>query len=446
MADDKAERVAELVEDTESFDDVARAWGADPSIGARAALANERIGNLLPAALGELERRGRGESMPIELRDWPRMATALGGGLWPGCHVLTGGTGSGKSQLALQLALQAAQDGIPTRYVALELDALGLVARLLCMMAGDGAGVWWSSLYTGRNDRGDLLKGHKLGELHRAYGAELAALPLYLSTDQGAHGWSYDAIGPTVEQLRAAHPEAAARPVLLVVDFLQLLASPDGAPGEDVRERIGKAAYQARNAAREQNAAILLLSSTARNNYEATAPDLTPDGVPGVSAAGLVGMGKESGEIEYAADSALVLCRAPGDPDAVWLAVAKLRAGRAKWLRLVERNGWLSEGGPGTERGPPGTAGTGNKPGDKPLPAKVDHLVKLETDVKGAERAAETAERLAGETADPTKQRALQREAQTQRGRAAAATAKLQVARSGQAGHNGGGNANPFKR
>jgi len=327
--------------EAEQFDTIEAPPKPDPSGSAAAeALRPERIGELLPGIVDELARRGRGESNPIPLPHWRRLAKTLGGGLWPGCHVLTGGTGSGKSQLALQLALQAARAGIPTRYVALELDAPGLVARLLCMMAGDGAG-WWSSLYTGRDEHGELLP-HRAAELGRVHGAELAALPLYLSTDQGAHGWSYDAIGPAVEQLRAAHPEAAGRPVLLVVDFLQLLASPDGVR-EDLRERIGKAAYQARNAARQHGAAVVLLSSTARSSYEEMSPKLTPIGVPDKTAASLVGMGKESGEIEYAADSALVVCRSPDDRGAVWLAVAKQRAGSSKWVRMVERDGWLSE-------------------------------------------------------------------------------------------------------
>jgi hypothetical protein len=32
------------------------------------------------------------------------------------------------------------------------------------------------------------------------------------------------------------------------------------------------------------------------------------------------------------------------DPGAMWIAAAKLRAGSGKWCRLVESNGWFSEG------------------------------------------------------------------------------------------------------
>jgi replicative DNA helicase len=311
----------------------------------------ERLANVLPGALDRLRRRALGIDKPIELPNWPRLATALGGGLWPGCHILTGGTGTGKSQLALQLAFQAAKQGIPTRYVALELDDLGLVARLLCMAAGDRAGVWWSQLYTGQG----ALSTHKLDELARAYGAELAALPLYLATDQGPHGWSYDQIEPAVELLREVHPEAQDRPVLLVVDFLQLLTSPEG-KREELRETIGRAAYAARHAARKRNAAVLLLSSAARDKYAALSVELDTDGKPTAGHYDLVGMGKESGDIEYAADTAIVLTRNKEAKGELWVAIAKQRAGKGGWFRLVESNGWLMEAG---EAGAPGAAAVG---------------------------------------------------------------------------------------
>ena len=339
-----------MIDDDDDFTEVTPETAKDQAV---VAPAGKRLGAVLPGAVEQLRRRATGEEKPIPLPNWRNFAETMGGGLWPGLHVLTGGTGTGKSQFALQLALQAAQGGVPTLYVGLELDDLGLVARLLCMAAGDGAGIWWSSLYTGKG--GGVQSDAKLRQLDSAYSAELSRLPLYLDTDQGPHGWAYDQIGPAVEQLRAAHPEANGRPVLLVVDFLQLLG---GEGNEDVRERIGKAAYQARQAARKHNAAILVLSSTARANYGTLGGlVLNGKGEPKTMPAELVGMGKESGDIEYAADSALVIARATGELDdkgnvygdddgAVWIAAAKLRAGSGKWCRLVERNGWFSEGAP----------------------------------------------------------------------------------------------------
>ncbi len=335
---------------------------------ARAALAKERIGEILPDAIGHLRRRASGEDGPILLPNWPNLAAMLGGGFWPGLHILTGGTGTGKSQFALQVALQAALAGIPVRYVGLELDSLGLVARLLCMTAGESAGTWWSSLYTGK--WGKTPGVQHLERLVADGGPMLAKLPLYLCTEQGPHGWGYDQIGGAAEQLRTAHPELPpTAPVLFVLDFLQLLggATPEnGAPvrNEDTRERLSKAAYQAREVARKHNVVVLALSSTARTNYAALNGIVLDEmGWPKTHAADLIGVGKESGDIEFASDSSLVLARATGeakddgntygaDPGAMWIGAAKLRAGQSTWCRLVESQGWLSEGAP---RGPANT-------------------------------------------------------------------------------------------
>lgn len=338
--------VAELLADTVPMLDPTAAAAVEAAKAKVELLQREKLGELLPGAVEQLRGRVTGKELPIQLPNWPRLAQALGGGLWPGCHILTGGTGTGKSQLALQLALQAARAGIPTRYVALELDSLGLVARLLCMAAGDKAGLWWSQLYNGQGVQSE----QRLNQLVQAYAGELAGLPLYLATDQGPHGWSYDSIEPAVELLRAAHPEADGRPVLLVVDFLQLLTSPEG-KREELRETIGRAAYAARHAARKHGAAVLMLSSAARAQYTALSVDLSLHGSPEIHHAELVGAGKESGDIEYAADTAMVLARNNENKGEVWLAVAKQRAGRGGWFRLVEQNGWLFEG---DENGQPG--------------------------------------------------------------------------------------------
>jgi hypothetical protein len=101
--------------------------------------------------------------------------------------------------------------------------------------------------------------------------------------------------------------------------------------------------------AKDYGAAVLLVSSTARENYgpldraEAPlgkkAPEPFGQGNPGR----FIGLGKESGEIEFAADSLLVLGKdaeeAVAGSTSVALAVAKIRARnpdapRDGWVRL----------------------------------------------------------------------------------------------------------------
>jgi hypothetical protein len=131
--------------------------------------------------------------------------------------------------------------------------------------------------------------------------------------------------------------------MLIVVDFLQLVASPPGVR-EDLRERIGRAAYAGRAVARDLDAAVLMVSSTARENYgtmggeaEGRGPKLG-EGNP----SRLVGTGKESGEIEYSADGALVLTtepwktnKPPEDGTRCWLALAKGRAVIPTWIPML---------------------------------------------------------------------------------------------------------------
>ena len=284
------------------------------------------LGDFLPAAWAAMGRRASGEDKPAPL-PWngkKGIASKLGGGLWPGLYVLTGGTGSGKTQWALQAALHAALEGWPVLYCGLELDREGIAARLAAMLARRQ----WSDLYLGRRatevaptekQRGRSCR--ELEEVMHATGDTLAKLPFRL--DMGPpFGWSYDRLAAGVRGMAEAHP--GKRPVV-VLDFLQLVMSPEGREREDLRERIGRAAYAGRQAARDHGAAVLLLSATARGNYEALnfkarPTKAKPDRPPRVDvrtmgekpkpipfAGELVGLGKESGEIEYAADYVLSL-------------------------------------------------------------------------------------------------------------------------------------------
>ena len=164
---------------------------------------------------------------------------------------------------------------------------------------------------------------------------------MYLDAASGS-GWSYKAIGPALAELRAAEPVAGAagNPAFLIVDFLQLVVSPDPAKSEELRERIGKAAYQAREATRnDPGATVLLISSAARGAYERLVEEHGK-----VDPASLLDTGKESGEIEYAADTVLALGREPervgGAP---WIAVAKQRTGATGCIPLRVDGGTFGE-------------------------------------------------------------------------------------------------------
>ena len=139
-----------------------------------------------------------------------------------------------------------------------------------------------------------------------------------------------------------------------MLDYLQIIGPEEGEDGKyktlDLRERIGRAAYALREVATAHNIAILVVASVARDKYGLWPMVLSADlrwdydkdrlvnrrvTVPDV----LVGLGKESGEIEYGADSVSVLSRVPdtyvdGKGESVVFVTAKGRATGARWTPM----------------------------------------------------------------------------------------------------------------
>lgn len=228
---------------------------------------------------------------------WPSVDRLLGGGLWPGMYVLVGGTGAGKTQWAVQVAVEAALSGHRALYLALELSRKDLAARVL----GAVSGAPWSGVLRGTLDEAGMQRvGAAVGHVR--------ALPFH--TECGApFGYGADLL---------AARASALRPSLVVLDYLQLCG---GRAGEDPRQTVGRVSYVARSLARDLGMVVLVLSSTARANYGALVSDPAAD--PG----DLVGLGKESGEIEYAADGVAVVARKADDPGARVLVVSKNRHG-----------------------------------------------------------------------------------------------------------------------
>lgn len=309
-----------------------------------AAPSSQRVGFLLEPMFARFKARASGEEKPVPV-PWPDLAALWGGGLWPGAHVLVGSTGTGKTALQLQLALHAASEGVPVLYIGLELGELDLVARLVALL--DEARPLKSAGIEGVH-ASEILQGKvpaaRLEALETAAFSRLSELPFELEMGD-AHGWDYMQLTPRVQALRERYKLAAGAPVLVVLDYLQLVSSPEG-KREDIRERIGKAAYQARQVARNCSAAVLVTSSTARSNdtllktWGKAWPNATGEVRKGedVGLWDLVGLGKEAGEVEYSADSLTVMANAhrcdgtgaPGDGPAtrVRIGCPKNRNGR----------------------------------------------------------------------------------------------------------------------
>lgn len=345
-----------------SEDDGARGRGGEAEAEAAPAVDLEReaplVGALLDHAAAKMLSRAKGEERPVEL-PWPSVNRALGGGMWPGCYTLVGNTGSGKSQLALQAALEAALAGVPVVYFGLELGRVDLVARLLGLLAKKK----WSRLYLGERPDGGPpgyaeMPGEPLQALLAEHGPTLRRIPFRLELG-GAYEWDYTRLTRVVEAATEAH----GRPPFVVLDFLQLVQSPPKAR-EELRERIGKAAYLGRRVARDQEAVVLLVSSTAREHYRklngmkplTRAGTVVKKGKAAFEepASWLVGTGKESGEVEFAMDGLFVLVSEPwggsmsGGSSPIHFGIAKIRAKpqgfpSLGWVPLRFNGGWFTE-------------------------------------------------------------------------------------------------------
>ena len=316
--------------------------GASPSL-QEAPAGRRSFAQALAATLPVMLRRARRQELPVPT-PWRSLNEALGGGLWPGFYTLTSGTGAGKTQWALQVALAAAQDELatceaialeahragqppptlaprPVVYVALELGELDLSARLLALLEAQHhqAPPRWSEFAYGQAGEERLVEA----VCRQQTAADRLPLLVEVAPPQG---WQ-------AEEL-ASLAELNPRPRLVVLDYLQLVAHERH---EDARAAMTRVAYQARALARDHGVVVLALCSTARVNYASTrAADQTApwERDPGE----FVGLGKESGDIEYAADGVLTMLRQPSQgegPDRMHLAVAKQRGGRTAWVRLL---------------------------------------------------------------------------------------------------------------
>lgn len=291
-----------------------------------------KLGDLLTPAIEVAERRASGKERPVPLA-FPGYAEMLGGGLWPGVHPIVAGTGVGKSAKSLANALHAAKQGVPVLYVGLELGEVATSLRVL----GDETGLAWSRYYTGRTSERHIADA-------REAALRLKDLPFYCEFGP-PNGWPPGNMIDRVEAMRREHPSG---PLLVVLDFLQIVGNdptPDGRQ-PDLRESIKRASYVGQYLGNKYGASVVLISSAARDKYALLASTADGAGLT-VTDSGrrtilnpdmLLGLGKESGEIEYASESQTVLLRWPKPLDngekLIVAAVPKLRYGPPGWIAL----------------------------------------------------------------------------------------------------------------
>jgi replicative DNA helicase len=269
----------------------------------------------IDAAMAAFTARRDGTVRPVPL-PWRALRDDLSGGFWPGTlSLLIGDTGAGKTQWALQVALEAAANQHRVLYIALEADGPELIARCAAIREPR---LYWSAILRGTHTPDPETLAH------------LRGLPFHaIHPEPRAASW--DTLAGNIHKIAEADAEGPTP--LVVLDFLQLCTGNGDQTRGDLRERIGSLVYGLKHAAREHSLAVLALSATSRGNYNAGEKDpALGEGNP----ARFVSWAKESGESEYAADAVLVLLRGSNelnDPT-FHVALAKHRTGRPNWHKL----------------------------------------------------------------------------------------------------------------
>jgi len=291
------------------------------------------VAEVFETAWKSLKARADGLEKPVTT-PWKRLNDHLGGGFLPGELIpVVGNPGSGKTQWAVHVAWHNAKAGRPVYYVALESNPADMVSRLMGLEYAERTGkrvVWSDDLYRAR-------KPELLADVAARTSEAIKKLPLSFIFGEPLR-WHPSELEEALER----HKQAGEQP-LVIVDFLQLVGPEPDNGRSDTRERISSAAYYLRTMANDYKATVIAISATARSNYPLF-NDTSKSGPKDTTSAfrigkgnakTLEGMGKEAGEIEYAAATVLALCRKwygkNETPTPLWVAVVKARFGETGW-------------------------------------------------------------------------------------------------------------------
>ncbi len=244
------------------------------------------------------------------------------GGLQPGLHLLAAEPGQGKTTFTLQVAANVAQTGYPVLFVSFEEALPRLTLKVICAQTGLEA----KKFADGYGDPAELERAA------RVYGPKLAALYFIEGTAR-----------LTVPQVKAKALQVMAQRkagrCLVIVDYLQRWAA-GKREFSDFRHIVSGLVSELRELAFRLDSPVLVISSQNR---------------PGQGSASLVSL-KESGDLEYSADTALFLVEpkhrtATPPARAVDLVLEKNRYGDKGKVELIfkpdigtfreeARNGW----------------------------------------------------------------------------------------------------------
>ncbi len=238
---------------------------------------------------------------PTVATPFPTLNDLLGGGLHGGkLYVLAAPPGGGKTTLATQIADHAAANRIPVCYVALEMGRGQLFDYALARHIGMN-----SSKVEARNYRHSEPDRERLAAAALDY---LDTVAPWLSVIEGDWTTTTAALNAWVVQARARYGIPATAPVLICVDYLQLLnTGDDKLDGGQANEtaKVSQVAVQLKQLARDTGAAVLALSDIIKSEQGAAIK----------GAEFTLNMLRGSNRIAHAADTVLALYSEAGKGD-----------------------------------------------------------------------------------------------------------------------------------
>lgn len=248
--------------------------------------------------LDEYLREGTQVGVPFP---WAELQS-LTGGLQPGdLAIVAGDTGRGKTALAINLCLYAAERQFGTAIFSMEMTRRQVLNRLMAL-----SGRFNSRVFRPGFERGLCVERDIMGAA-----SHLSEIPLWIRDTSGC---TVAGLIGGLQRLRAKRPVS-----LVVVDYLQLMKG----DGRSRVEQVGSVARGLKNAAMELGVPIVALSQLTRDPSKTkAAPELHDL--------------KESSEIEQAANLVLFLhgettySTLPSELLPIDLIVAKQRDGQAK--------------------------------------------------------------------------------------------------------------------
>lgn len=229
---------------------------------------------------------------------FPGLVRVLKGGLRAGQLVTAGGPpGCGKTTLSLQLADYAAAAGFPVVFISMEMTRTQLVQASLSRISGLETTVLGHALSKASGGDGAATE-QQVAEAEKALATYLQTMAPRLYLVEGGPQHTPGRIQALVGQVRHQLNLPDLHPVLVVVDYLQLLSLGSEAEGS-IREdlRVGALASSLKGLARATGSAVLALS------------DITKAAMEEAERGGRIGPGvfRDSGRILHAADTALVI-------------------------------------------------------------------------------------------------------------------------------------------